>query len=65
MPNHLRTYIWEGEDAVEDGEADWCFAYGEEEWVNPDSHPLTGLPLDFEGYRARALLDTERRSDCE
>ncbi|MEJ2076220.1 MAG: hypothetical protein P8X79_22490, partial [Reinekea sp.] len=44
---------------------EWCFAYGEEEWLNPGNNPLTGTILDFNGYRDLAIADTDRRVDCE
>lgn len=66
--NHLRTYVWEGAAADETDPvngARWCFKYGEEEWINPEDHPLTGKPLSFFGYRDLATADESKRVNCE
>ncbi|MEJ2046167.1 MAG: hypothetical protein P8X89_23165 [Reinekea sp.] len=35
------TYVWPGTDANNDGEPDWCFAYGEEEWLSGTTYNST------------------------
>jgi hypothetical protein len=72
-----RTYIWRGGDypnftTDDEGQQishpnageEWCFAYGEREWRNPDSHPVTGKVMGFEGYRDQAEQQTSRRVPC-
>lgn len=71
MPH--RSYIWLGAEAVENNPATpedesqdaWCFAYGEQEWRDPDLHPVTQQPLNWVGYRDLARIEINRRSECE
>ena len=71
-----RTYIWEGGNYPADltdeaGNPDpkagteWCFAYGEEEWINPEVHPLTKVKLNWQGYKDLATAISTRRISCE
>ncbi|MEJ2046266.1 MAG: hypothetical protein P8X89_23665 [Reinekea sp.] len=63
----LREYIWEGDDADNDGNPDWCFAYGEEEWVNPYTIPQcdgTTQNATFDNYQSRAEANPDYRTAC-
>lgn len=73
----LRDYIWEGGEnsdftTNDEGQQiphpnageEWCFVFGEKEWRNPDSHPVTGNVMGFEGYRDQAEQQTSRRVSC-
>jgi hypothetical protein len=71
-----RIYIWEGGKYPVDlkdasGQSDpkagtqWCFAYGEKEWMNPEEHPLTKKKLNWQGYKDLATANTTRRITCE
>src|SRR5690606_15813866 len=46
------------------GQPEWCFAYGELEWIDPALNPLSQRPLDWTGYRDAALADVNRRVGC-
>jgi hypothetical protein len=63
-----RTYIWKGTDADNDGQADWCFEYGEEEWINPEFKVSDdeGNIIDarFGDYRNRAMGSISLRVGC-
>ncbi len=46
---------------------DWCFAYGENEWLNPDEFTSAGKKYlgGFSDYKTRALDDDQKRISCE
>jgi hypothetical protein len=44
---------------------DWCFVYGEGEWLSPGEHPVTEETLDWEGYLDLASSDMDRRELCQ
>ncbi|WP_396589152.1 hypothetical protein [Bermanella sp. R86510] len=71
-----RAYIWKGGEypanlTDTNGNPDpkagteWCFKYGEEEWIDPAVHPLTKKQLDWQGYKDLASSDLSRRVPCE
>jgi hypothetical protein len=45
-------------------EQDWCFAYGEQEWMSPALNPLTKVPLDWTGYKDAAEADEALQMNC-
>jgi len=79
LAGHLREYIWHGGTAMEDidtnndGEVDiqtgedWCFAYGEEDWVSGATVVEDGetIPKVFKHYRRDALLNNRFKLRCE
>lgn len=70
-----RAYVWKGEDVwndinknnvKDDGEiTEWCFGYGEKEWVGAKKHPITKKVLGFIGYKDLAKVDINKRVSCE
>ena len=55
-------------DSINEAEVPWCFAYGEEEWLNPGFEvPLRGggsRSARFSDYQARARNNIEHRYSC-
>jgi|SRR5690554_394696 len=71
-----RQYIWKGgiyaadlKDAQGNPDPkagqDWCFGYGEEEWLNPAKHPVTGKAMVWKDYKDVANSNLDKRVDCE
>ncbi len=73
-----RTYVWKGGDTLQDtngnnvqdaGEAKvpWCFAYGEKEWLTPDTFTKAGISYlgQIIDYKKRALRKPANRIVCE
>lgn len=50
-----------------DAGKDWCFAYGEQEWINPDDFVVGGKNIkgSFKNYIDRATDDETKRTSCE
>lgn len=58
-----RTYVWAGNDDDNNGEPDWCFAYGEEEWVSGEA--FEGIKLLARGdLLAEPQILPEGRINC-
>jgi hypothetical protein len=64
-----RNYIWKGGVyAAPDPRAgqEWCFVYGEREWIKPDKFMIGGKETrgSFENYKNRSLDDDSFKVSC-
>ncbi len=56
-----RVYVWKVDDGVEV----YCFAFGEKEWMNPETDPDGVVPLTWSDYKELSSVpDSIYRTNC-
>jgi len=61
LEGHLRSYVWKG--GVDASGQGWCFAYGEEEWIELQKK-ADGSSSFWSDYRGVAMAIPSRRVSC-